>query len=64
MTREELIKVKNVLSAHLKSLAHYTSFYGVKPYWKTNEEYEEVNQDVANALAIIEKELNNEKENK
>lgn len=64
MTREELTKVENTLLALLDSLAYYTSWYSARAYWKTNEEYEEFEKDAAEALAIIKKELNNEKEDK
>lgn len=62
MTKEELSKLRYVISALDESLSQYIgwNYAGVDAYWESYEEYEEFNQDVTDALDIIEKELNGE----
>lgn len=65
MTKEELCKLRYVISALDESLSQYIgwNYAGVDAYWESYEEYEEFMHLIDDARNIIEKELNNE-ENK
>lgn len=53
MTKEELNKVKEVITALYKGW----NSCGYEAYWDSYEDYEEFDNSVADALNIIEKEL-------